>query len=139
MSATTFHFYDPSTGIFVGSFTGLEADVEHNTPQGAAVWVTDDHVDHTAHKLCIKTGGLLFHTCPAPTVDPCVDAERRIMQLEAGHTRALREAVLAIAGGLEPPAAAITLLSTHDAAISELRKELGIATRHRVRCGLTRL
>ena len=124
MSTTTCHFYDPATGIFVGSFTGLQDDIEHNTPEGAAVWETDDHVDHTAHKLCIETGALLSHSRPAPTVDPRVDAERRILQLEAGHTRALREAVLAIARGLAPPAAAIALLSKHDDVIGKLRKQL---------------
>lgn len=124
MSMPTFHFYDTLTGFFVGSFTGLQDDLEHNTPNGAGVWETNKSIDHTAHKLCLKSGTLLTHTCAATAVDPRVDSERQIMQIEVKHARALRETVLAMARGLPPPAYAISLLSKQDAIIGNLRKTL---------------
>jgi len=117
------HFYDRATGVFLGSFSGHESDLVHNTPEGAGVH-EGDVPDPGACKLCLHTGVLLPYSRPARVADPMVEAEATVLALEARHVRALREAVLAIARGAAVPAGCVALLEQHDKEIALLRPKL---------------
>lgn len=65
---TTFSFYDPATGIFVGrSFSGPQRMLEANTPEGLSAMV--GQFDPAAHRVDIETGEVVPYTPPGPTLD----------------------------------------------------------------------
>lgn len=130
------HFFDPSTGLFVGrKFRGPAGAIEANTPDGLVAWPGDD-VDPACQRLDLETGQLVAWQPESPGPDHEWDGRRwvkssaavaeeagrsialgKILVLERKQARALREAALGQEGATER-------LAAIDAEIAALRADL---------------
>lgn len=138
----TFHFYDASSGLFVGHSVSYSDDIpssfiESITAAGLS-FIERDVLDHESSRVDLKTGEVVDYQSPAPSEshewdehskrwkltaeaqekhDASLSARARIIFLEAGQHRAIREFLLHSPGALDR-------LSAIDKEIAELRLDL---------------
>lgn len=124
-----FSFYDEETGLLTGAvFLGSENNLEMNTPPGCRA-IAGRH-SPVRHRVDLATKRVVDYTPPEPT-----DAEwiaqndmllkAQMQQIEADQNRAVRDILLALTTGRNPPQDAVQALQDVEDVAAALRAELG--------------